>query len=73
MVHMNLTDYYAIIKYIFADFVALKKSGILFRVPLVNDFFEEVTFVPVLQFIIYDHKGANTPSGIYGGHTKGIK
>ena len=54
MVHRNITDYHAIIKYIMADFVALQKSYILFRIPLVNGLFEDVTFVPVLNFIIYD-------------------
>ena len=48
MVNMKLTDYHTIIIYMLADFVAIKKSGILLRIPLVNGLFEEATFVPVV-------------------------
>ena len=37
-----------------ADFVVINKAGILFRIPLVNGLFEEVSFVPVLEIIISD-------------------
>ena len=73
MIHMNLTYYNGIIIYILNDFVALQKSGILFRILPVNSLFYEVTFFPVMQFIISDWTGANTLNVIYSGHTKGIK
>eukprot|EP00957_Ditylum_brightwellii_P200660 15296888-Ditylum_brightwellii.AAC.1 len=68
----KLCCYHSQLKFILKDFIQLQQTGFILDAPVlegINPIQTQITFIPTLQAVIGDCKGADTLCGRYGSHS----